>query len=59
MICNITLHYFPGKTKLISIVRKSNPEITKDQIIKYYDEDITHQLTKPQAQTKPTGHIIA
>ena len=53
------LNYFPGKTKLISIVRKSNPEITKEEINKYYDEDITNQLTKPQTQTKPTGHIVA
>ena len=53
------LNYFPGKTKLISIVRKSNPEITKEEINKYYDEDITNQLTKPQAQSKPDGHIVA
>ena len=54
------LSYFLGKNKLINIVRKSNPEIiTTDEIIKYYDEDITNQLTKSQAQTKPTGHICA
>ena len=53
------LNYFPGKTKLISIVRKSNPEITKEEINKYYDEDITNQLTKPQTQSKPEGHIVA
>ena len=53
------LNYLPGRAKLISIVRQSNPEITKEQMIKYYDENITNQLTKTQAQQKPTGHIIA
>ncbi len=53
------LNSFHGKTKLIRIVKQSSPEITKEGFIKYYDEDITNQLTKPQAQQKPTGHIVA
>jgi hypothetical protein len=53
------LNYFPGKQKLASIVTKSSPEITKEEINKYYDGQITNQLTKPQASTKPTGHAIA
>ena len=53
------LNYFTGKHKIISIVKKSNPEITKEEINKHYDGHITNQLTKPQAAPKPTGHIVA
>jgi len=53
------INFYPGLKRLIDIVHKSNPNITKEEINKFYDNDITTQLTKVQPKTKPTGHIIA
>ena len=53
------LHFYPSIKKLIKIVQQSNPEITEAEIRKFYENDITTQLTKPQPKTKPTGHIVA
>ncbi len=53
------INYLPSLKKLITIVHKSNPQITEHEIKKYYENHITTQLTKPQPKSKPTGHITA
>ena len=34
------LNYFPGLTSLIKIVQKSNPQISKKEIVGFYEKDI-------------------
>jgi len=53
------INYYPGLQRLITIVHKANPAITKEEVKKFYDKDITTQLTKVQPKTKPTGHIVS
>ena len=53
------LNYFPGLTSLIKIVQKSNPQISKQEIVYFFEKDITTQLTKKQPKIKPIGHITA
>ena len=53
------LNYFPGLTSLIKIVQKSNPQISKQEIVDFFEKDITTQLTKKQPKIKPIGHITA
>ena len=47
------LNYFPGLTSLIKIVQKSNPQISKKEIVDFFEKDITTQLTKKQPKIKP------
>ena len=49
----------PWKAKVNKYSKKSNPEITKEEINKYYDGHIANQLKKSQAAAKPTGHVVA
>ena len=36
------LNYFPGNAKLIELVQEANPDINKEEITKYDDNDITN-----------------
>ena len=47
------LNSFPGLTRLIKIVQKSNPQISKQEIVDFLEKDITTQLTKKQPKIKP------
>ena len=53
------INYCPGLQKLITIVHKANPAITKEEVKTFDDKDVTTQLTKVQPKTKPTGHIVS
>ena len=50
---------YPGLAKLTKLVKESYPEITRDQVKQFYDEQVSAQLVKVQKKTKSTGHIIA
>jgi hypothetical protein len=53
------INYFPGLTKLKKIVKKANPDISDKEVVEFYNNEITTQLTKKQDKKVEQGHMIA
>ena len=45
-------NFFPGKIKLIKLVKKAKSDITEKEIIDYYDNEITTELTKNKTRNQ-------
>ena len=51
---------YPGLSKLISLVQKNEPSISKQKIKKWYDSQLEIQLLHDKQKTNPSsGHITA
>ena len=52
-------NFFPGKIKLIKLVKKAKSDIPEKEIIYYYDNEITTELTKKQDKKPEQGHMVS
>ena len=50
---------FPGVDKLISILQKQHPHISKAYIRKWYSNHLDIQLLHPKQKTKATGNVVS
>lgn len=50
---------YPGLTKLIQLVKKDNPSITKSEIEKWYNGQLEIQLLHQKQKADASGHIVA
>ena len=50
---------YPGLEKLTKLVRAKYPDITREEVKRFYDKEVAAQLLKVTKKRKAEGHIVA